>query len=176
MDKKICILDNDNKIRLRSAECNDIELLREWKNNNKKSFFYQQEITSEQQRKWFEDYKKREYDYIFMVEEVADFKYEPIGCMGFRVQDDAIDLYNIIRGKESKTGISMYQAMHVMLSYIIHKYDFPIKCDVLKDNPAVEWYQKCGFDILKEIEYYVMQIDRDKIGKLRLTIHEEDSL
>lgn len=177
MNRKISINDKENTIRLRNAEQKDIELLRIWKNRNKRSFFYQQEITAEQQGNWFLVYQKRENDYIFIVEERVDEEYNPIGCLGFRVQEDAIDLYNIIRGRESKSGVSMHLAMDIMLNYIIQKYaQLPIKCDVLKDNPAVGWYQKCGFDILREIEYYVMQIDRNKIRELELTIYEEEAL
>ena len=172
MNKKITIIDNTNNIRLRLAEHGDNELLRTWKNNNKRSFFYQQEISPNQQKEWFFAYQKRENDYIFMVEEFVDLKYEPIGCMGFRVKDEEIDLYNIIRGKKSRTGASMHRAMHIMLNYILLKYDLPLKCDVLKDNPAVDWYKKCGFDILREIEYYIMQIDKKKIEKIILKIDD----
>ena len=32
---------------------------------------------------------------MFMVEEIVEGEYFPIGCMGFRIQGDSIDLYNI---------------------------------------------------------------------------------
>ena len=176
MNKKITIKECKNNLRLRLSEYTDIELLRVWKNKNKSSFFYQQEISISQQKEWFASYQKREDDYMFMVEEEVNEQYIPIGCMGFRVQAGYIDLYNIIRGRKSYTDASMHRAMHMMLSYIMLKYDFPIQCDVLKDNSAVQWYMKCGFDILREIEYYVMKIDKEKIEQIQIIIHEEESL
>ena len=108
---------------------------------------------------------------MFMVEEEC----HPIGCMAFRAEDeDKIDLYNIIRGENGNHKVSMRNAMHVMLTYIREKFpDRKIKCDVLKDNPAVRWYQKCGFAILEEKEYYIMGISKEKIPDVEITIEEE---
>lgn len=158
-------------LRLVSAADADQERLRTWKNNHRTSFFYQEIIQSEQQFKWFQGYQDRADDYMFMVEEDCC----PIGCMAFRAEGkETIDLYNIIRGEEGNRKISMKNAMHVMLAYIREWFpDRKIKCDVLKDNPAVKWYQKCGFAILEEKEYYIMGISKEKIPDIEITIEEE---
>lgn len=172
MDRKIIITcGRYPDLKLVSATDADQENLRIWKNNHRTSFFYQETIQPEQQHKWFQGYLDRAEDYMFMVAE-DDY---PIGCMAFRTEDeDVIDLYNIIRGEEGRREVSMKDAMHVMLSYIIEK--FPgrkIKCDVLKDNPAVRWYQKCGFAILEEKEYYIMGIGNDDIPMVQIDVEEE---
>lgn len=158
-------------LRLVSATDADQEKLRTWKNNHRTSFFYQEMIQPKQQLKWFQGYLERADDYMFMVEEDG----HPIGCMAFRTEDeDAIDLYNIIRGGAGRGKVTMRDAMHVMLVFITEQ--FPkrkIKCDVLKDNPAVQWYQKCGFAILQEKEYYVMGISKDKIPVIEIDSEEE---
>lgn len=158
-------------LRLVSASDDDRENLRIWKNSHRTSFFYQEIIQPEQQLKWFERYQSRADDYMFMVEEDG----HPIGCMAFRVEDEeAVDLYNIIRGEDGGRKISMRNAMHVMLTYIRGKFpDRQIKCDVLKDNPAVKWYQKCGFAILEEKEYYIMGINKDDIPVIEINSEEE---
>lgn len=172
MNKKITITCRDfPELRLVSASDADQENLRIWKNNHRTSFFYQEVIQPEQQSKWFEGYKDRADDYMFMVEEDGHL----IGCMAFRVEDEKnIDLYNIIRGEEGNRKVSMRNAMHVMLTYIREKFpDWQIKCDVLKDNPAVKWYQKCGFAILEEKEYYIMGISKDEIPAIKINSEEE---
>lgn len=172
MDKKITIMStNFPDLRLVSAADADQERLRTWKNNHRTSFFYQEIIQPEQQFKWFQGYQDRADDYMFMVEEDC----LSIGCMAFREEGkETIDLYNIIRGEEGNRKVSMKNAMHVMLAYISERFpDRKIKCDVLKDNPAVKWYQKCGFAILEEKEYYIMGISKEKIPDVEVTIEEE---
>lgn len=172
MNRKLIIYNKDKSLRLRNIEIEDNEFLRLWKNRNKKSFFYQEEISKKQQLEWFKSYLEREKDYMFIVEEFIDREYQPFGCMGFRLNKDHIDLYNIIRGKSS-LHCSMFKAMHVMLNYIIKNFDLIITCDVLKDNSAVSWYKKCGFDFLKDVGYYVMKINKEKIRKIEIWVDEE---
>lgn len=172
MNKRITVTCGDfPDLRLVSASDDDQENLRTWKNAHRTSFFYQEIIQPEQQARWFQGYQDRADDYMFMVEEEC----HPIGCMAFRAEDeDKIDLYNIIRGEKGNHKVSMRNAMHVMLAYISKKFpDREIKCDVLKDNPAVRWYQKCGFAILMEKEYYIMGISRVDIPAIEINSEEE---
>ncbi len=172
MNKKITITcENFPGLKLVSAADDDQEKLRTWKNNHRTSFFYQEMIQPEQQLKWFQGYLERADDYMFVIEEDG----HPIGCMAFRTEEeDAIDLYNIIRGEEGEHKVFMRDAMYLMLSYIREKFpQRSIKCDVLKDNPAVKWYHKCGFAILEEKEYYIMGISNDDIPVVQIDVEEE---
>lgn len=172
MNKKITIMCGDfPDLKLVSVSDADQERLRIWKNNHRTSFFYQEIIQPQQQSRWFQGYQSREGDYMFMVEESC----HPIGCMAFRTEEEnTIDLYNIIRGEDGSHKVSMRNAMHVMLAYIRERFpDSKIKCDVLRDNPAVKWYQKCGFAILEEKEYYIMGISQDGIPNIKINSEEE---
>ncbi len=167
---------------IRTITSRDVETLRIWKNANRHSFFYQELISPEQQLKWYEGYRHRPDDNMFMVEEVLkdeteENRYHAIGCMAFRRKDaETVDLYNIIRGQRSRGTASMREAMSLMLNYI--KLRFPgvrIKCDVLKDNPAVAWYEKCGLAIWKEKEYYIMGIAQKDIPDIEIEIIDEEN-
>lgn len=172
MNKKIIIVCSDfPELKLVSASDIDQDRLRRWKNDHRTSFFYQKLIQPEQQLEWFRGYQSRDSDYMFMVEERGC----PVGCMAFRAEDDnTVDLYNIIRGESGSGKVFMRDAMHVMLAYIRKEFpDREIKCDVLRDNPAVRWYQKCGFAILEEKEYYIMGIRKEDIPAIKIKSKEE---
>lgn len=186
MDRKILVTSEAYPyLRLRTIERVDQENLRKWKNVNRTSFFFQEMIQPDQQQKWFDGYLNRKDDVMFIVEELAgnyaealQFKeserYQGIGCLAFRLEEDGrIDLYNIIRGEKGNGMVFMKDAMQLLLNYIT-EYDpaKEIKCDVLKNNPAVKWYQQCGFAILQEKEYYVMGIDRKNIPMLQIKVEE----
>lgn len=165
--KKQMIIEADIKqYRLRNINEGDLEELRIWKNLNKSSFFYQKEISADEQKKWFEGYINRENDYIYIIEECVDDIYKhKIGCIGFRVQEgNVIDIYNVIRGNKSMADTTMLQAMHLLIAYIEKKFTrYEIKCDVLNDNIAKKWYEKCGF-VVKECyeQYSVMKWNKEK--------------
>lgn len=94
--------------------------------------------------------------------------------MGYRIIDDEIDLYNIIRGEHSiNKEATMKKAMYILLNFVFDRYDMRIKCDVLKDNPAVEWYKSCGFAICEDLGYYVMDIKREAVPKLDIIVKED---
>lgn len=158
MKKEIVIENTKKEVRLRTINDKDIDKIRIWKNKNKERFFYKKEITAEEQKKWYANYLKREDDYIFVSEVFDGTKWETYGCIGYRVVGEGIDLYNVIRGNKTNAISSMKKAMKLIVKYLSkHSYEF-IKCDVLVDNPAVEWYNECGFVIKEKYDdYYVMQ-------------------
>ena len=71
------------------------------------------------------------------------------------MKKNIIDIYNVIRGKESLYGVSMMDVMKLMVSYIKNNFSCRINCEVLKSNPAVDWYKKCGFVITNEYNRYL---------------------
>lgn len=132
------------RVVLRSAEARDLDDLRRWKNANKAGFFFKGEITPEMQAKWFDGYRARPKDFMFVVEHAG----VRAGCMGFRTLDDgAIDAYNIIAAPEGAGKGLMKAAMAVMCSYAAKTFTKDIGCVVLKDNPAVGYYEACGFKV-----------------------------
>lgn len=68
----------------------------------------------QQQINWYSNYLDRADDFMF----VAMDRGTPFGCLGFRVQDENIDLYNIIRGGQNVGKSGMHKAMNIMLQCI----------------------------------------------------------
>lgn len=157
-------------MRLRSITSDDIESLRMWKNRNRERFFYKEIIAPDEQKIWFQNYLQRDDDWIFIAE-IADVnrEWERFGCLGYRIIDGTIDLYSIIRGKQTDCESSMRSMMELLTSFLCQRYDMVIKCDVLIDNPAVEWYNKCDFFVTEQkIGYYIMEFDRKKQDILKI--------
>jgi hypothetical protein len=154
-------------IELKTIDAADQTQLREWKNANRFAFFYQDLITPEQQAQWFQKYLQRANDYMFIVRRDA----RAIGCMGFRVIDGAVDIYNVIRG-EATTGKrgEMGQAMRLMNSFILANFSAPIIAQVLRNNPAIEWYAKNFFvQSVAHETYFEMQLDVTRFRPCRFT-------
>jgi RimJ/RimL family protein N-acetyltransferase len=154
--------------QLRAINRGDIEYLRLWKNFNKQFFFLSVDITAEQQETWFEGFITRNNDYMFIVEEIVDGDRFKIGCMGFRVKDNVVDVYNIMRGQPSmKNMFTMSQAFLLMIMYASKKKKLPITCIVLKSNPALGWYAKNGFEVNDDIGDSLLLRMNDEFLKLK---------
>ncbi len=154
------ILDPPSRIQegdflLQTISEEDLENLRIWKNSNRKSFFYQNEITPEQQMQWFESFRIRPEDWMFIV----SWKMKPFGCVGARLLEREWDIYNVIRGERVKGSEGgMRWSMEKVIQWIqTRKPDAPIQAKVLKTNPAKTWYQKMGFEEIGiESDYYLI--------------------
>jgi RimJ/RimL family protein N-acetyltransferase len=140
---------------LRSAGEADLEHLRKWKNEQKQFFFYQEEITHNQQDQWYEGYLKRPNDIILMTE----YEQQIFGCMGIRWQENHWDIYNVILGFRKFGGRGlMGNAFSAMLDFAVAYKASPISLQVLKKNPAVQWYQKQGFEITETRESFFLMM------------------
>lgn len=133
-------LESDGVV-LRSIETQDLEFLRVLKNDNRKSFFFQDLISPEMQTRWFEGYRQRALDFMFVVE----FEGRRCGSMGFRIKDGVADCYNIIGSPDCAGRGVMRRAMVRLCEYVAETHTTNITLSVLKENPAVGWYKKCGF-------------------------------
>lgn len=144
-------------MRLRAAGPGDLDRLRVWKNANKPGFFFQGEITPEMQAQWFEGYRARPDDYMFVVERAG----APVGCMGFRREKDgSVDAYNMIVAPEAAGRGYMKAAMALMCSFAADRYTRDIGCLVLKTNPAVAYYQACGYKIVGDGgDHHIFKLD-----------------
>ena len=88
-------------------------------------------------------------------------------------------------------GYSMGQALRLMFSYIWKKENLSIRCVVLRNNPALEWYISNGMEIVGEdslsfyLEYQdynnpskfkILNIPSKGMNSLRYTIDRENDL
>lgn len=83
--------------------------------------------------------------------------------MGIRWLKFHWDVYNVILGDSSfgKRGL-MGEAFDTLLSYAQNLKSASISLQVLKCNPAVGWYQKHGFRVVKNnSDYLLMTFQRN---------------
>jgi len=167
----ILYLENDSNFRLKLIDKNDIENLRVWKNKNKESFFLKEDITREQQINWFLKYEKNKENFMFVVQEKTNDKYIDIGCMGYRIIKDKIDVYNIMRGyKVRNSTYTMATAFNMMNNYLFDTYKLDITCKVLISNKARNWYELLGFENkFTQDDYILYKLDINKLEKLKYT-------
>jgi RimJ/RimL family protein N-acetyltransferase len=144
-------------VSLRAIGPGDLEDLRAWKNSNKAGFFFKDDITPQMQRGWFEKYRARANDFMFVVES-GGLK---AGCMGFRIQNDgSADTYNMIAAPAAKGKGLMKAAMLVMCSYIAERRTKDIGCLVVTGNPAVKYYEHCGYKVVGEGKgHHILKLD-----------------
>lgn len=150
-------------------EC-DIEDLRVWKNKSKQYFFLKQDISPKQQRKWFESYQLNKENFMFVVQEFYDGSFINIGSMGYRDINGEIDVYNIMRGRKvHNSKNTMANAFTLMNNYIFDTCKLDITCKVLKENPANSWYEKVGFEKVKEVkDYWKYKLNTTNFRKLNI--------
>ena len=143
----------DHLEKLILATWDDVETLRINKNLNKNSFFLKEDISPEDQKKWFESHLSREDDFMFICFDPSDnIKF---GSIGFRILDENIDFYNIMRFCPSK--ISMSDCLKELIETSLNLFPGKrVQVRVLKNNPAVDWYKKVGFKIDGEENNFVV--------------------
>lgn len=158
-------------LALRAIEESDCENLRIWKNRHRHAFFYQKIILPEEQIRWFRAYLSRPDDFMFIVTAPSD-----VGCMGFRLLEEKIDVYNVIRGVPGagRRGL-MKEATHLMCAYALSMYACEVGCKVLIDNPAVEWYEKCGFVRRAERETYFEMVLNEDLSRISFQVERRRS-
>ena len=138
-----------------SLEEDNLEFIRKLKNRNRNAFFAQSYISKSAQREWFEAYRDREYDTIFILSNEAQY----VGCMGIRKEKNEWDLYNVLIAKGEHSGQGVMSAfLRKIVNYQLTIEDWPVRARVLTQNTAVQWYYKNNFVIESdEKEYIVMR-------------------
>jgi ribosomal protein S18 acetylase RimI-like enzyme len=171
--KRILIVPESFCLRLRSIDEGDLENLRVWKNRQRKRFFHTEYITRDGQIHWYADFRQRRSDFMFIVEATCGPSPSPFGCLGFRLQEDVVDVYNVIRSRTIRgQKCTMGEALIVMCSYALG-FEKPITCAVLKDNPAVGWYERFTFEIVEERrDNFLMRLDVDRFAPVRYSVEE----
>ncbi len=154
MKTEIKVMICQKQFMLRSSVQEDIEVLRLWKNYHKEFFFYKNEITKEEQYSWFNALAERANDHMFIIED----KQNPVGCIGARLYSEYVDIYNVILGDKNYKGKHiMKNALWAVVSLSNFIYNFkPVCVSVLKSNPAINWYEKIGFEKVSTFEKHVV--------------------
>jgi ribosomal protein S18 acetylase RimI-like enzyme len=172
MDRSLTLRGKDAPVvSLRSIGPGDLEELRVWKNANTQAFFFKGQIDPAMQAKWYAGYRGRAHDHMFIVEHGG----AKAGCMGFRVEPDgSVDTYNMIAAPQSKGKGLMKAAMRLMCSYIAQKHGKDIGCLVVMGNPAVKYYESCGYSVVGEKEgHHVLKLDWARFKPVPYEVQEK---
>lgn len=135
------------QFNLRLIRENDIEDLRCWKNNYSQFFFDKKKITKANQKIWFDRYSKNPHNKMYIL----SLNEKNIGCMGIYDRKDHYELYNVITGDLSFRSTGLLSAA---LQELLKSLDKKIFVKVLDINPAIVWYEKNGFKLVKKQEDY----------------------
>jgi hypothetical protein len=155
-------------LRLRAINKSDIENLRTWKNRFKSTCFLSEDISPQQQENWYTSFSTRQGDFMFVVEQEVMREWKGIGCMGFRrlENEGCMDAYNMIRANKIKpASFTMGDAFSLMLTYAnTIGGNLPIQSKCLQSNPALTWYQRNNFTIVRTSNnYYLMELNKESL-------------
>ena len=160
------------EITLCTITKSDLENSRTWKNQHRNSFFFQDIISQVDQVKWFQGYLDRLDDHMFVI--VVEG--QSIGCLGFRYINGQVDIYNVIRGVPSvATRGFMGKALRMMCSCAWERYPGVQSAKVLRNNPAINWYNRNGFKTVSVYaEYVEVELDLNVFTPCPLKVIEMD--
>lgn len=139
-------------LRLRAIRAADLEDLRFWKNANRHAFFAKKELTPADQGKWYAGYTERPDDWMF-VAEADDLR---AGCLGYRLSGATADVYNVIAAPEARGRGLMKKAMALLCGHLRQRGASRIEAKVVRGNPALAWYEACGFSPEADMREYVL--------------------
>jgi hypothetical protein len=132
-------------LELESIDEGHLEHLRRLKNAHRYRFFHQDEISPEQQLRWYAAYRTRPDDWMFIIHHNGSEK----GCIGYRIIDGSIDLYNFMKGQSGDVRPPFtHHAFDLLCSFAGGSTGLPIRGRVLDGNPFLQWIQKHGFVII----------------------------
>ena len=159
-----------NRVRLRLLTESDLPVTRSWRNQDhiRKWFLTSKEINSEEHHAWFLNYKDRDDDFVFIIEEA-----ETCRAIG------QISLYNIDwRCRQAEYGRLMigetdvvgkgfaHEASVLLVDYAFKQFGLnEIILEVFASNThAIAIYNKCGFKVVDHYENILKMSKRVKEG------------
>lgn len=171
MNQRILIVPEGAHPRLRAIEERDLDDLRVWKNRERERFFFKGIIDPEQQARWYAGFRARPEDFMFMVEAPRPPTPRPFGCMGFRLVEGVVDVYNVIRGEDLRgEDTKMSDSLALMCSYAL-TFGRDITLKVLRDNPAASWYERFLFVRVEERpDHHFMRLDLRRFVPIRYDV------
>lgn len=129
-----------DNVRIRPLNKDDIELLREWRNNKSQTTFLRNVgyITPEMQMKWFEEYLADSSQMVFAIEETVDLN-RLVGSMAlYDIKETQLEIGKIQIGDEDAHGRGIGRKSLVMgmkIAFDAMKID-KIVAAVHRDNTA----------------------------------------
>ncbi len=154
-------------VYLRPLSINDIEILREWRNDSENSSFLSKrpQISKEMQLKWFESYLEDEDQILFAIEEYRDLN-RFVGCLGlYHFDEDKCLFGKLLLGDKEAHGRRVGLNATIAATKVAFEFLNMKQVDlfVYPDNRAARAiYQQAGF--------IAQNIHLDTSGKEELTM------
>lgn len=145
------------RIRLRLLEEADLPLTLAWRNQDhiRKWFLHSDIVGSEQHQTWYEQYRTRDDDFVFIIEETRPVR-RPIGQVSlYRIDREAkrAEFGRLMIGEADAQGKGLAkQATQLLLEVAFDEFGLnEVYLEVFKHNTkAIAIYQKCGFQVCDE--------------------------
>jgi RimJ/RimL family protein N-acetyltransferase len=142
------------RVRLRLIEEADLPRTLAWRNQDhiRRWFVHSGLITSEQHRRWFESYRERDDDFLFVIEETRDLR-QPVGQVSlYRIEwaRHRAEYGRLMIGEAGAAGRGLaHEATAVLIQYATTALGMrEIELEVFADNaPAIAIYSACGFRV-----------------------------
>ena len=145
------------RVRLRLLEEADLPCTLAWRNQDhiRRWFVHADVITPEQHRRWFDGYRERDDDFVFVIEETRDLR-KPVGQVSLYRLDSArhrAEYWRLMIGEAYATGRGLaHEATDVLIRYATTALGLhEIELEVFADNAAaVAIYSACGFRLREQ--------------------------
>ncbi len=141
----------------RTLAWRNIDSIRRW-------FVHSDLITPEQHRRWFEAYRERDDDFVFVIEEMRDLR-KPVGQVSLYRVDWArhrAEYGRLMIGEADATGRGLaHEATDVLIHYATENLGIrEIELQVFAENAAaIAIYSACGF-LIRERRGPLLQMVR----------------
>ena len=140
------------RVRLRPLSVDDLPMTLAWRNQDgiRERFFQSDLIAPEQHRAWFESYRARDDDFVFVIEETATMK-APVGQVALYHVDWAqrrAEFGRLMIGDLRARGMGLAKAAtKLMLGFAARDLRLhEVYLEVYETNaPALAIYRSCGF-------------------------------
>lgn len=142
------------RVRLRLLEETDLPQTLAWRNQDhiRRWFLHADVISPEHHRRWFEDYRLRDDDFVFVIEETQALR-KPVGQVSlYRIDWERLraEYGRLLIGEGDATGRGLaHEATEVLLRYASGTLGLrEVVLEVFADNAAaIAIYTACGFRV-----------------------------
>lgn len=148
----------NGRVRLRLLDESDLPMTRDWRNQDhvRKWFLNSDPITPEQHRAWWERYRHRDDDFVFVIEETETLE-RPVGQVSIYNIDwvaGRAEFGRLLIGDVAARGRGLARlATERVVAAALNDWGLrEVYLEVRSANaPAITIYQSCGF---REIEHH----------------------
>lgn len=139
---------SDKDVTLRPLSCEDSEKYRQLRNQeqNRRCFFYSDRITKNAQQKWYDNYLKKENDYMFSV---YNHNGQFLGGAAlYDMQTDHAEFGRLLIDRTAAgQGGTGYQVLMLLCQLAKEQFHLSyLHLELFEDNlPAKKTYEKAGF-------------------------------